>query len=129
VRSLDEDRSAQRFSPRKPGSAYSQANKERLRALLAEGKVVKQVADSLGGLLKERFTIPADIRKALKADKEVWKNFQAFPPAYQRIRIAFIEGARDRPQEFQKRLRYFIRMTAKNKQYGFGGIEKHFGNG
>ena len=129
VRSLDEDRSAQRFSPRKPGSPYSQANKERLRALLAQGKVVKKVADTLEGLRDEEFTIPADILKGIKADREAWKNFQSFPPAYQRIRIAFIEGARGRPKEFQKRLRYFIRMTAKNKQYGFGGIEKHFNNG
>ena len=127
VRSLDEDRSAQRFSPRKPGSPYSQANKERLRALLAQGKVVKKVADTLEGLRDEEFTIPADILKGIKADREAWKNFQSFPPGYQRIRIAFIEGARGRPQELQIRLVYFIRMTAKTKQYGFGVIEKHFG--
>jgi uncharacterized protein YdeI (YjbR/CyaY-like superfamily) len=128
VRSLDEDRSAQRFSPRKPGSAYSQANKERLRALLAQGKVIKEVAEAVAGLLDEEFTIPADILKALKADEQAWKHFQTFPPAYQRIRVAFIEGARDRPEEFKKRLRYFVRMTARNKLYGFGGIEKHFNN-
>ena len=46
--------------------------------------------------------------------------------ANERIRIGFIEGARNRPEEFQKRLRYFIKMTEKNKQYGFGGIEKHY---
>ena len=39
VRKLDEERFAQKFSPRKPKSGYSQANKERLRKLIAGGKV------------------------------------------------------------------------------------------
>lgn len=125
-KSLDPDHSAQRFSPRKPGSHYSQANKERLRSLIAAGKVAADVMESLGTILEEEFKIAPDILKAIKADKVAWKNFQAFSPSYQRIRIAFIEGARKRPEEFQKRLRYFIKMTAQNKQFGFGGIEKHF---
>lgn len=29
-------------------------------------------------------------------------------------------------EEFQKRLNYFIKMTEKNKQFGFGGIEKYY---
>ena len=40
--------------------------------------------------------------------------------------LAYIEGARDRPQEFKKRLNHFVEMTKKNKQFGFGGIEKHY---
>jgi len=126
VRKLDEERLAQKFSPRKPKSGYSQANKERLRKLIAEGKVMKDVLATLGDLADEKFEIPADILKAIKADKEAWKNFQKFSETYKRIRIAFIDGARKRPEEFQKRLNYFIKMTEKNKQFGFGGIEKYY---
>jgi hypothetical protein len=64
------------------------------------------------------------ILKAIKANKEAWKNFKNLSETYKRIRIAFIDGARNRPAEFQKRLNYFIKMTEKNKQFGFGGIEK-----
>ena len=64
--------------------------------------------------------------KAIKANKNAWKNFQAFSDSYIRIRVAFIDGARKRPDEFKKRLRHFIEMTEKNKMFGFGGIEKHF---
>jgi hypothetical protein len=39
---------------------------------------------------------------------------------------AFIDRARNRHREFEKRLRYFIHMTEKNKQFGFGGIEKYY---
>jgi uncharacterized protein YdeI (YjbR/CyaY-like superfamily) len=126
LKSMDEGRSAQRFSPRKPKSSYSPANKERLRKLLKQRKVIKAVRETLGNLATEKLEIPKDILKALKANKEAWKHFQAFSDAYKRIRIGFIEGARKRPEEFKKRLRYFIKMTAKNKQYGFGGIEKHY---
>lgn len=126
LKALDEKRNAQRFSPRKLGSKYSPANKERLRKLLKQRKVIKEVREALGQILEEEFKIPDDILKAIKANKEAWKHFQNFSEPYKRIRIGFIQGARNRPDEFQKRLRYFIKMTEKNKQYGFGGIQKHF---
>jgi uncharacterized protein YdeI (YjbR/CyaY-like superfamily) len=126
VKSLDEKRTAQRFSPRKPKSKYSPANKERLRKLVKQGKVIKEVREALGGILDENFEVPGDILEAIQGNKEAWDNFQNFSESYQRIRIGFIDGARTRPAEFKKRLQYFIKMTEKNKQYGFGGIEKHF---
>src|SRR5688572_27635620 len=126
VKSLDEKRTAQRFSPRKLNSKYSQANKERLRKLVKQRKVIKDVRETLTGILDEKFEIPKDILKEIKANKQAWKNFQKFSDAYKRIRISFIDGARKRPAEFKKRLEYFIRMSEKNKQYGFGGIAKHF---
>lgn len=126
VKKLDEDHTAQRFSPRKPKAKYSQANIERLRHLVAKKRAIKEVEESLGDLLKEEFVIPPDISKAIKANKKAWENLQAFSDSYIRIRVAFIEGARNRPEEFQKRLRYFIEMTEKNKMFGFGEIEKHF---
>jgi uncharacterized protein YdeI (YjbR/CyaY-like superfamily) len=126
VKSLDKERTVQRFSPRKPKSAYSPANRERLRKLLKQQKVIKEVRETLGDIFEEKLEIPGDILKAIKANKDAWRNFQRFSDAYKRIRIGFIEGARKRPEEFKKRLQYFIKMTAQNKQYGFGGIEKHF---
>lgn len=125
-KTLDEERTAQRFSPRKPKSSYSQANIERLRYLVAKKKVMKEVVDSLGDILNEKFVVPPDILKAIKANMEAWKNFQKFSDSYKRIRIAFIHGARHRPEEFKKRLRHFVEMTEKNKMFGFGGIEKHY---
>jgi len=126
VKTLDEKRSVQRFSPRNPKRAYSQANKERLRYLVKKGKVKRDILKTLGDILNEKFVIPPDILRALKANQQAWKNFQKFSDSYQRIRIAYIDGARKRPEEFKKRLRHFIEMTEKNKQIGYGGIEKHY---
>ncbi len=46
------------------------------------------------------------------------ENFQAFPVTYQRIRIGWIDAARHRPEIFQQRLRYLLKMTAQNKKFG-----------
>jgi len=126
VRTIDEDRYAQRFSVRNPKTPYSQANKERLRELIRQGRVAASVLEALGDLEEKPFEIPADILAALQANPLVWENFKAFTPAYIRIRVAFIDGARSRPAEFAKRLNYFVEMTGKNKIFGFGGIEKYY---
>ena len=126
VRRIDADRYAQKFSVRRRGSRYSQANIERLRELVKKGRVTRSVVATLGTILKKPFTIPPDILRAIKRDPEAWMNFQRLSASYIRIRIAFIEGARKRPDVFKKRLRYFIKMTEKNKKFGFGGIEKYF---
>ncbi len=126
VQKLDAERFAQRFSPRKPNSRYSQANIERLRSLSAKGKVSKDVHETIGPILESRPRLPADIRKALRANPKAWRNFQKFSGSYRRIRVAFIEGARNRPAEFRKRLDYFIRMSERGRQFGFGGIDKYY---
>ena len=126
VRSIDENRYAQKFTLRNPKSSYSQANKERLKELIRQGKVVKEVSAVLGDFLEERFEVPLDILEAVKINQKAWKNFQKLSQPYIRIRTAFIDAARNRPHEFKKRLNYFIKMTEKNKKYGFGGIEKYY---
>ncbi len=127
VKRIDEDRFAQRFTPRNPGSSYSEANLARLRAMAAGGKVIPEVLEKVRPLLIEKpFVVPADIRTALKAEPEAWKNFRAYSDSYKRIRIGYIEGARNRPEEFAKRLRNFLRMTKANRIIGFGGIQKHY---
>jgi uncharacterized protein YdeI (YjbR/CyaY-like superfamily) len=125
VKKMDSERIAQRFTPRNPRSEYSQTNKERLRWLVEGGQVLPEVLASLGDILTEDFDIPADILQALQEDEQAWNNFQKFPGTYQRIRVAYVDGVRKRPGEFEKRLRHLIEMTAKNKKFGYG-IEKFY---
>ena len=70
---------------------------------------------------------PEDILELLRQDESVWENYQNFSEPYKRIRIAYIEAARKRPEEFQKRLNSFIEKTRRNKLImGYGGIEKYY---
>lgn len=127
VKRLDNHRFAQRFSPRNPTTPYSQSNRERLQRLLRQRKVSKEVRATLRGLgSRRKFKTPEDILAALRANRDAWRHFQKFSDRYRRIRVAFIDGARTRPHEFRKRLAYFVKMSAENRQFGFGGIEKYF---
>ena len=126
VKRLDENSTAQRFSPRNPASEYSQANKERLEWLIKEGRLHPSVRKSVEKLLKKGFVFPLDIIEAIKKNGKAWRNYQNFSPAYRRIRVAYIDGARNRPAEFEKRLNNFIRKAEQNKLIGFGGIKKYY---
>ena len=95
--------------------------------MVEQWKVIQPVITSLGDELSSRkIEIPPDILDSIRADKEAWENFQKFPEPYKRIRVGFIEGARDRPAEFNKRLNYFVKMSRKNKLFGFGGIDVYY---
>lgn len=118
VKKFNEESSVQRFSPRNLKSPWSQMNKERARRLIKQGKMMPSGLAKLGNVLEDKFEIPNDILKELKKDKQVWKNFQKFEESYKRIRIGWIVMARKRPEEFKKRLNYFLKMTARNKKFG-----------
>ena len=127
IKSLDKEHKIQRFTPRRPKSPYSQANKERLKWLLENRMIHPKFEDKIQTVLSEPFLFPSDIIDKLKADKTVWKNYQQFSDSYKRIRIAYIDAARIRPEEFEKRLTHFINKTKENKKIiGFGGIEKYY---
>ena len=119
-KTLDDDHTAQRYTPRRPGIPYSQPNQERLRKMIAQGKVLAEVRESIGGLLEEPFQIAPDIRRALQASAGAWENLQRWSASYLRIRVAFVEHARDDPAEFQKRLRNLVDKSRQGKQFGFG---------
>lgn len=124
-KSLDERRWVQRFTPRRPGSPYSQANLERLAVLLEEGRVCGEVVASLGPIRPESFEIAPDILQALRGDPDTWRHWREFTPAYRRIRAAYVETARERGDAFHRRLHHLVEKTARGKQFGYG-IERFF---
>jgi uncharacterized protein YdeI (YjbR/CyaY-like superfamily) len=126
VKRIDENTMAQRFTPRNPKSGYSQANIERLRKLVENGRVIPSVREAAAPILAKKFIFPPDILVKIKTNKTAWENFRAFSPAYQRIRVGYVEGARARPAEFEKRLANLIKNSERNKQFGFGGIDKYY---
>lgn len=126
ARSLDENNSLQRFSPRRAKSSYSQPNKERMKWLLQQNLLHPSLLKKAEEIASEKFVYPKDIVALIKQDKIAWKNYSAFSEPYKRIRLAYIADVRERPEEFAKRLKNFIEKTRKNKLIGFGGIEKYY---
>jgi hypothetical protein len=126
VRKLDTCHTAQRFSPRREGSPYSQANTERLAWLNERDLLLPSVAASVREIISKPFIFPEDILEAVRRDSKAWANFVRFPLSYRRIRVAFVDGARNRPDEFRKRLNSLVKSARENKMLGYGGIEKFY---
>ena len=126
-RRLDELHCIRRFTPRAKGSAYSRPNIERLIWLDAQGLIHPKIRESVLPVIEAPFVFPEDILGVLRQDESVWENYQSFSEPYRRIRIAYIEAARKRPEEFQKRLNSFVEKTRRNKLIiGYGGIDKYY---
>ena len=127
VKHTDELHRAQRFTPRRKGSPYSRPNIERLIWLDAHGLIHPKVRDKVLPVLQAPFVFPPDIIEVLRQDEAVWENYLQFSDPYKRIRVAYIEAARKRPEEFRKRLNSFVEKTRRNKLImGYGGIEKYY---
>lgn len=104
ARTIDDERSMVRFTPRKPRTAWAASNKKRVQRLFAAGlmhpaglaKVEQAKADGSWELLDtaENLEIPADLEAALAAYPSARANFDAFPPSVQKMAIAWILVAR-----------------------------------
>lgn len=115
---IDEDRVAQRYTARRPGSKTSEMNKARARRLVREKRMTPAGPAAIGSLATSRPVIAPDIKAAFERDPAAWKNFRRFPIAYRRIRVAFVDGTRGRPAEFKRRPGNLVRKSAKNERFG-----------
>lgn len=127
VKSLNEETTIQRFCKRRKNSSFSQPNRERLKWLYDEKLIHPTLIGDVKKIIEEKFVFPEDIIERIKSEKMVWDNYQTLSESYKRIRIAYIESARKRLEEFDKRLNNFIKKTKDNKLIkGFGGIDKYY---
>ena len=126
-KTLDNDHTIQRFTPRKPKSRYSQPNIERLKWLAQHNLIHHSFREHVQEIISQEFIFPKDIVDEIKRDNAAWKNYITFSDSYKRLRVASIDSARKRPEEFTKRLTNFIQKTRDNKLIpGFGGIDKYY---
>ncbi|BAD65680.1 YdeI/OmpD-associated family protein [Bacillus sp. FSL K6-0047] len=108
---------AQRLSPRKKNSHWTELNKERVRRLDKLGLMREEGMKALPDMRPESFTIDKDIESRLKEEEQLYQNFIHFPELYRRIRIDTIQSYRNEPDTFNKRLKKFIEHTRENNMY------------
>lgn len=130
VRKHEADSTVQRITPRRKKSFLSELNRQRIWKLQMEGLMtaagIAPISEQIGSA-DDPWEIPDWIATALQADAEVWKNFQSFPPLYQRLKIGWInETAISRQEERLKRLNYLVKMTKQGKMYGTQPLKTHF---
>ena len=108
----------QRFTPRAPGGAWSELNKERCRRLEKLGLMTDAGRAVLPDLSPESFAIAPDILERFQANPVAWENFQRMPALYQRVRIDTIQRDRRPAEVFEKRLAKLIASSERNEMYG-----------
>ena len=106
IKKPDELRAAQRFSPRRRGSRYSQLNKERLRWLVAEGLLHPSVRESVEEVLREEFVFPEDDprrdpgeRAGMGALRGLLRRLPPHPRGVHRCRQETPRGVREPPPQ------------------------------
>jgi len=133
VHTMDDQRYAQKFSPRKPTSKWSESNKRRLRQLIPAGKMTEAGMQTLPeALLKELalppedvpppppkpvYETPADLETALKAQPKAWSNWERFTERYRQLALRWIYEAK-RPETRAKRITEVAALTERNDKIG-----------
>ena len=124
-RSLDDERSAQYFARRKPGSGWARTNKERLVRLEAEGRMLPAgtavvdaaKADGSWTLLDdvENLVVPADLAAALDAHPGALAHWEAYPKSVKRLHLVWLLQAK-RPATRATRVEEVARRAAAGER-------------
>jgi uncharacterized protein YdeI (YjbR/CyaY-like superfamily) len=124
IKSLDEDRYQQIFTPRKPKSVWSKLNKQYIEELIEQG-LMTEVGLAKIALAKqngswnsldaiEALTIPIDLKQALEANATAKHNFEAFSNSLKKNILFWIDTAK-RPETRSKRIEQTIISAAQNR--------------
>ena len=110
------NKTLQRFSPRKKKSNWSELNKERVKRLIKLNLITKKGLKILPSF--NEFIVNREIKQALIKAK-VWKKFKLLPSLYQRIRLANLAFYKKHKYDsYQKMLFHTIKTTKKNQTFG-----------
>jgi uncharacterized protein YdeI (YjbR/CyaY-like superfamily) len=122
---VDELRTKLWFSPRKPGTGWSKANKERVQRLMATNQIQSaglqkiETAKNDGSWAKldavEALEIPPDLLAAFDQHPGSAENFAAFPRSAKRGILEWILQAK-KPGTRQKRIEETARLASKNER-------------
>ncbi|MCC7209216.1 MAG: YdeI/OmpD-associated family protein [Anaerolineae bacterium] len=128
VNKLDDERSIQLFTPRKPKSVWSKLNKSRIERLIAAGrmtpaglaKIDAAKADGSWSTLDsiERLEMPADLESALAANPTARDHFTTFSNSVKKAIYYFIQSAK-RPETRAKRVADTVDKAARNLRINF----------
>ena len=114
---IDDGKPIQHFTPRRKRSNWCWNNIERCRRLIDLSEMTPAGLAVLPEHDPKNFVFEEWVIDALKADPIVWKNFNSFPGAYQRIKVDRIKYYNNtkRPEYAQHTLQTLIDDTRKGK--------------
>jgi uncharacterized protein YdeI (YjbR/CyaY-like superfamily) len=128
VKRIDDEKYAQKFTPRKLDSKWSQSNKKRVEKMIQEDRMT-EASLALVNAAKEsgkweqvisqpkELNIPPGIKDALSTNKEAWENFNKLAPSYKKQYIGWITSAK-KEETRKRRLKEALEILAQGKKLG-----------
>jgi len=111
-----------RFTPRRPGSVWSQVNLKRFAELQAAGRIAPagQAAFDAGTRAphpreREAAELAPGETALFQAHAAAWANFAAFPPGYRKLAVGWVVAAK-RPETRARRLAQLIDASAAGRK-------------
>ena len=104
VKRIDDEKFAQKFTPRSDSTKWSALNKQRLRKLISEGRMTEPGLAKIDlAMLGEEapakqhtgdVDLPRSVKQALMANAKAWENFRSLTPSRRRAYIRLIMDAK-----------------------------------
>lgn len=118
TKKISDTETAQRLSPRRRRSPWTELNKERCRRMEKLGLMTPAGRAVFPDMTVDGFVIDKEIIEELQREPQIWANFQKFPPLYQRIRVDTIQTNKKNAEVFKNRLEKLIKNTRECTMYG-----------
>jgi uncharacterized protein YdeI (YjbR/CyaY-like superfamily) len=120
IKRIDDARYARKFTPRKPGSKWSNANRRRYaelqaRGLLAASGLMSPPTARSGDAPRPPRVLPQYIEQALKAEPPAWDYFERLAPSCRRMYIAWIDSAKKQETKMRRLSEAIGRLRAGKK--------------
>lgn len=127
-KSIDEQKYAHRFTPRKVNSKWSPLNIRLAKELIESGEMTEAGLVAFNqrvpydqGLQKvlsaKEIPLTAETERGLKTSPEAWANFSQMAPGYRKQYVAWLQSAK-RPETRRKRMIEAIGLLEANKKLG-----------
>ena len=128
IKKVDEQKYLRKFSPRRPGSKWSDLNKTRIGKLMRTGEMAKpgldrvETAKSDGSWAEPDrpdidLSMPADFRRALDRNGQAARFYQNLAASYRRNYLAWIVTAK-RQETRAARIAEAVTLLSQNKKLG-----------
>jgi uncharacterized protein YdeI (YjbR/CyaY-like superfamily) len=132
IHAVDAEKFRQRWTPRRPGSVWSQANKDRVKRLIAQGRMCSAGLAAIAAARKtgkwqaaytnrREDAVPPDLVKALRADPAAWRNFRTFAPTYRNLYTGWVLSAK-REATRQRRIEAVVRRAREGRKPGISSL-------
>ncbi|MCU0276601.1 MAG: YdeI/OmpD-associated family protein [Acidobacteria bacterium] len=128
IRRLDDERYAQKFTPRRPGSNWSDLNIARAKKMIAAKRMTPAGSALFAPALLRRKPAPKQARQAecqlpeaiaaaLAGDEKAWTFFASLAPSYRRLYVAWVSAAK-REETRQRRLAEMLATLRSGRKLG-----------